>query len=173
MSVKGILSLPFVLLYMIISFGSYIIHPVKIDTVCVHYNSFGQIYLEYKVDLKNKELWKYDGGMYKNYTARDKDAEHEGYTFVRDLDSGAVAKFRRQARRGGLSLWRDKYEPRRGDVIVEDYWFVTLLRSDGSERSSYGNGTNLPLTWDRMYAAFEELTGEQVLQYKNGWWKQQ
>jgi len=148
-------------------------NPKEIDVIYVWYNTFGEIYLEYKVDLKTKKLWEYSTGLRQNYIARNETAENEGFDFVRGLEEHKVKDFQYEAMFYGLARWQEEYRVRQGGTIVEDYWYIKVIFSDGTTKSSYGNGTTVPLTWDRMYCAFERLTGEKVLQYKDGWWRHQ
>ena len=173
MTIKSIFSLLLSFLMLLPTYAANLVHPKEIDTIYVWYNTFGEIYLEYKVDLKGKKLWEYSAGLYDDYVPRDKTAENEGFDFVRALEERKVKDFRCKTTFYGFTRWQEEYRVRQGGTIVEDYWYIKVIFSDGTTKSNYGNGTTVPLTWDRMYCAFERLTGEKVLQYKDGWWRHQ
>jgi len=155
------------------AYGKSLICPKEIDAIYhgIYFGDSGpDMYHEYKIDLKNKQLWEYRSwNNNDNFgTPRNPAAVNEGFNFVRNLEGGKVKAFRRQAKWYGLAVWEGDYPARSGQIHVEEGWKITIVYSDGTTQISRGDVsvTLLPLTWDKMYDAFEVLTGEDIFCYK-------
>jgi len=58
--------------------------------------------------------------------------------------------------------WDEKYVLPQ-EVFSEYSWSIIINFSDSTEKRSHGAYDNYPDTWDDMYEAFFELTGDIVL----------
>ena len=137
----------------------------EIDSIYVSNSVFGQTAPEYKIDLKNRQLWEYraDGGS--GSMPRNESAKDEGFTFVRDLDTEKVATFIRESARAGFTRWEGSYV---NEQVTDGHqWSIRIMFADGTEKDISGSNA-YPSTWDNMYTAFEALTGENVLLLKSG-----
>ena len=165
-----ILAWPLILLNMIPSLVLHWVAPKSIDVIyVVHFQghvfheSFGV--REYKIDLVNGTLWTWAYTRENPgdpFVWRDPEAENEGFEFARYLDEDAIRAFRRRAVLYGFNRWGESYPPR---ISIGHTWRVEIVFSDGTTRLSRGahNAERMPLTWGRMGAAFEALTGEEIL----------
>lgn len=122
-------------------------------------------FLEYKIDLANKEFWMYSGGTSDNYVLRDKTAENSGFVFVKDLSDEAIAAFLLEAAKCGFDAWSQQ---RYGEFSDGGYsWYFNIQLSESSLRErrycSSSKSNVYPETWDDMAVAFKILTGEDIL----------
>ena len=159
-----------ILLNMIPSLLCHAVAPRSIDAIyVVHFQGhvFHESFAvrEYKIDLSDGTLWyfyfqreSWDDPV----VPRDREAENEGFEFVRYLDEDAIRAFRRRAVLYGFTRWGESYPPR---ISIGHTWRVEIVFSDGTTRTSTGahNAERMPLTWGRMGTAFEALTGERIL----------
>ena len=136
-----------------------------IDTIRVSNYDYWTGFYEYKIDLKNKQLWEYTARTAVGpYIPRDESAENEGYTFVRDLEDGNIRAFLNSAARYGFAGWDTSYN----NLNTYDgyQWGITITFSDGSEKEMSGSNA-YPDAWDKMRGAFENLTGENILRFES------
>ena len=138
----------------------------EINEIYFYHSGFGQRFPEYKINLQNKEFWKYTTGAGFDYVERDVLSENEGYSFVSNLDDENIAIFLRESARYGLTRWKETYM--NNNVLDGHQWGITITFADGTSLTS--NGSNkYPETWDKMYDAFINLTGEDILLFKRDW----
>ena len=167
MKLKAILALLLVGILMLVNLGRYIIHSRKIDVIYVSHSGFGETTPEYKIDLKNKQFWKYTAtGRGAEYVRRNPAAPNEGFQFVRDLEDSKIKTFRRQAICYGPAYWNNRYE--RPNIADGHHWGMQIYFASGSQKKIFGSN-RYPIFWNYMYDAFEQLTGESVLLYKRNW----
>jgi len=159
--------------------------PKEMDVIYVSNVGLGLgTYMEHKVDLKNKKVWEYNAWASGEYVQRDPAAEEEGFDFMRELNGCKIETFRRRANWCGFANWGEpnlllydwyrfvhrgeRYEA--NPIVIEDYWEITIVFADGTTKQDGSNSGTYPRTWDCMYDAFEELTGENILLYKKKRW---
>lgn len=136
------------------------------DIIYISHSSFGQTFPEYKIDLKNEVLWTYTCSDPSNYIARDPESPNEGYTSKQNLTPNKIQQFLVASKWAGFTHWRSNYDNL--SVMDGHQWGVKIVFSDTTEK--YISGSNkYPWTWDRMYNAFKELTGENILVYESDW----
>lgn len=131
-----------------------------IDVIYVYHSAFGQRYPEYKIDLKNKQYWKFTSDGYENYVNRDSLAENEGFTFICSLDNDNIEAFIDDCLRYGFTEWKNSYN--NDEVLDGHQWGITIIFSDLTRKEIKGSN-KYPKTWDEMYDAFKNLTGDSIL----------
>jgi len=170
MILKKLFPLALVVLLAVLLVGCNFATPKEIDVVYVSYrDETGRIGYEQKVDLKEKQLWKYSSTAYdpNRIVPSGPMAENEGFVFVRDLDDDKIASFRREAERYGFANWADEYiNP---NVCDGDRWDIAIGFSDGTTKTVVGSNA-YPTTWDKMFMAFEKLAGERILLFESDYY---
>ena len=129
----------------------------KIDEIYVYRgNRFAPV-PTYKIDLKNQKFFEYLWSALPEYR------------FVRDLSAEKIEEFLRESARCEFTEWKERYT----NINVADghQWKIIVTFSDSSSITSEG-GNKYPETWDGMYAALENLTGENILVHKSDWLNQ-
>jgi len=86
------------------------------------------------------------------------EAENEGFEFVRYLSESDIATFRHRTITYGFACWF----PYHIGPITGHHWRIEITFTNGSMQS-FGGDTAYPLTWNHMYTAFYDLTGESIL----------
>ena len=135
-----------------------------IDLIYVYHEAFGQRFPEYKVDIKNKQFWEFISNSYENFVARDTTSKNEGFTFVCSLSEDKIETFILESSRNGFTNWKDTYE---NDNILDGHqWGIIIMFSDSTKKEISGSN-QYPETWNKMFEAFENLTGENILLQKD------
>ena len=131
-----------------------------VDAIYVYHEGFGQRFPEYKIDLKNKEFWEFTSDVGANYIARDPSSKNEGFTLICNLEDDNIETFIQDSSRYGFTTWNESYT---NDSVVDGHqWGITILFSDSTKKEITGSN-KYPKTWNDMYDAFENLTGEDIL----------
>jgi len=165
MNIKAILTLPLAFLMMLIS----LLLPAKPQAD----DSIAEIYIywkiesvvtisEYKIDLARKNFWTYDyhGIPIKE---RSEKALFEGFKFAGRLNDNDITAFLAAAEENGFTAWEGNYPPPFID-LGSGPWRITVVFADGTTRVSSGNSANgQPEHWAEMRAAFNALTGKDIL----------
>ncbi|MDR1563368.1 MAG: hypothetical protein LBS74_00200 [Oscillospiraceae bacterium] len=138
----------------------------EIDIIYVAHSGFGQTLREHKIDLQNKQYFEYTAEIGEGYVPRDASAENEGFTFLSNLEEDKIAAFIRSSARYGFTNWKEAYN--NYNVDDGDQWEIKILFADGTQKTITGSNA-YPKTWNNMYKAFEDLTGENILLLKSGW----
>lgn len=125
----------------------------EISQIQVYHSGFGVRTVEYWINLENGRLFEVFSG------------ECEPL-FIKDLGNDEIQVFLRESARFGLTQWEERYvDP---GICDGHQWGITIYFADGEKMESRGSNA-YPETWDDMNAAFNELTGENVLLYKSDW----
>jgi hypothetical protein len=158
------------LLIIIILSGCQKTYQKPIDDIYIYHSEFGQRFLEYKVDLRNKSFWEFNAQAGSNFLVRDSSASNEGYTFVCNLTDEKISAFNRESARYGFTWWNDNYE---NNYVMDGHqWGITITFSDSTIKTISGSN-RYPKTWDKMYDVFEDLAGENLFLLKSDWLKKQ
>ena len=133
----------------------------EVSVIYISHSRFGYVEHEYKVDLRNKEFWKYRLEDYSSRdNRRDEMSENEGFSFVGDLTTKEIEDFSAAMKRFAFTTWEGDY----GDSGGHDghQWSMIIVFLDGTMQVS--SGSNMyPKRWREMFTAFEDLTGERAL----------
>ena len=132
-----------------------------IAKIAVLQGGFGD-FKDYKIDLESRQFWAFIGG---HNARRDETAPDEGYELVKDLEQKDIDTFLREASKSGFLNWGDQSKYSGSEYVAGHNWVIFVYYVDGT-MDEFGSTANYPETWDRMFDAFEALTGERVLGYK-------
>jgi len=114
-------------------------------------------YSEYKVDLVEKEYF-----QAVSIHASD---DVEEYTYIDELTDEKIAAFLCEVEKYGMLSWDENYfYPK--EMFSEYSWSIIIHYSDSTKKESHGAYGNFPESWDDMFDAFYELTGDFVLSEK-------
>jgi len=126
-------------------------------TVIVVRNNYHGYYSEHKVDLVAKE--------YLRAVSIRAEDDVEEYTYKSELTDKKIAAFHRAVKKYGMLSWDEEYVSPTGSFHSYS-WTIIIHYSDSTEKRSFGAYDNYPDSWDDMYEAFFELTGDFVLTEK-------
>ena len=134
----------------------------EINEIYIAWGGFGKMNIEYKINLVNKEFWKYRTGKRLDYVERDITAENEGFEFVSSLDEEKIKTFANDIAEHGFFAWKEGYS----DYSISDgtQWRMKIDFKDGTEKNIYGSNA-CPPTWKEIREDFMKLTGENVIPY--------
>lgn len=116
----------------------------------------------YKIDLKEEELWVYPWFDQDSYIVKDPASLKGGATMYK-LDSKKIQQFLLASKKARFTHWRASYDNQ--SIMDGHFWGITIVFSDSSEKQINGY-SKYPRTWNQMYDAFEELTGQNILLVK-------
>ena len=171
MNIKAFFTLPLAFLMMLIS----LLLPAKprVD------DSIAEVYIywkieplraicEYKVDLVRKNFWAYEyyGNLHpidNPIKERSEKALFEGFKFAGRLSDDKITAFLAAVEENGFTAWEGNYPPPFID-LGSGPWRITVVFADGTTQVSSGNSANgQPEHWAEMRAAFNALTGKDIL----------
>ena len=132
-----------------------------LSVIYISHYRFGWCEVEYKVDLTNKQLWRYELQEYDSSRniRREEMSENEGFTYICGLEDSMLDSFILKSKECKFFQWEGRYA---NESLDGHQWEITLVFSDGIEQESSGSN-EYPMFWNEMYTAFLELTGEKVL----------
>ena len=154
-----IFTLIFILPLLLISCST---EPVERDISNIyiyHCGGGSRPYEEYKIDFKNNKFTiLYRGG----YTGRIDEVKKDS-PVVKSLSDSSIDEFFEAKKEYGFDNWENEYI----NNAFEDghEWGIVIDYSDGNKKEIKGSNA-YPETWDEMFVAFENLTGENVLRVK-------
>jgi len=126
-------------------------------TVIIIRNYYFENYSEHKVDFVKKE--------YLRAVSIHALDDVEEYTYKSELTDEKIAAFLLAVEKYGMLSWKEEYFLPK--AIFSDYsWSIIIHYSDSTEKRSLGAYENYPETWDDIYEAFFELTGDFVFNAK-------
>lgn len=111
---------------------------------------------EYEIDLKNKKTTILVRGGFIGRTDKVK----EGSPVIKNISDDSIKEFLNAARENGFENWEEEYM----DTSIKDghQWGITISFSNGIKKEIKGSN-EYPYTWNKMLAAFKNLTGENIL----------
>lgn len=140
----------------------------EVAEIKLAFSSFGRIFLEFKLDVLNGVLWKYemktqdeknDRNIETNIgrrPGRDPKAKNEGYQTHTELSGESLSAFMKSEALAKVLTWGDYYKEAR--VFDGLQWQYTFTFCDDSEWSVYGSNA-FPNGWNKFWDAFVELAG--------------
>lgn len=131
--------------------------PEELTQVTVQHRSFGQVEVQYTIDLENGSL----DIQYPATFGREEETQTSA-----SLDPAAVDAFRASPAVESLLGWGEVYY--NTNVMDGHQWTVTLTFSDGTSRDVSGSNA-YPEGWDLMYYAMLELTGRNIMSVTSDW----
>lgn len=131
--------------------------PEELTGITVQHRSFGQVEVQYTLDLEKNSLEVLSPATF---------GREEERREVAPLDPAAVAAFRASPAVEGLLGWGPIYYNM--NVLDGHQWSVTLTFADGTSRDIRGSNA-YPEGWDLLYAAMLELTGKNIMSTTSDW----
>lgn len=130
---------------------------------CIYFSEIqiGEVWPEYKIDLKKREFWVFVVDSFVDYEPRDAEAKNEGFYYVSELESDKIEVFLERYEGCGASQWETTYI--KEGIMDGHQWQLRMVYSDGTEQEVFGSNA-YPEGWGQLAAALESLTGYKVLE---------
>jgi len=165
MNIKAFFTLPLAFLMMLIS----LLLPAKpqaddsIAAIYIHLDASTALTIrEYKIDLARKNFWEYNhyGVPVKE---RSEKALFEGFAFAGRLSDDKIAAFLSAVEENDFTAWEGDYSPP-FIAVGSGVWRITVVFANGTTRvSSCNSNDSQPTHWVEMCAAFNALTGKNII----------